>query len=939
MSLAAAALGIGAGGASAAACPGADPCPYTSSSVFGQYGVSFFNAQPGEAVDSSRNQYVTDWSNNRVLKFDSTGHQLWVVGAGNGGGNSGGGSGQFNHPFAIQLSPDGTKLYVADEYNQRVDELNSSDGSWVRAWGWGVSDGANSFETCTTTCRTGSIGGGAGQFNYPVGLAVDPNGGSGNVYIADDDNHRIDEFDSNGNFIETFGWGVATGASAFETCTASCHAGVPGSGNGQFLFPSGVAVNLSHVVYVGDTSNNRVQEFAAGPAFTYTAQTAGGLLNQPYGMSFDGSGNVYVADAGHNEFQELNSSTLAFIRSFGWGVADNLSQSETCTAACHNGISGLGDAQFNYPEQVAIDNLGNFHVSDDGNSRNQILNSSGSYLSKLVSPAFSNTDLRLNTNSRILPSPDGNLWVADSYNNRVLKVTPTGTILTRIGANNGDGAANGSSSQAGANGIGMNHPFDLAFDSSGNLWVADAGDNRVVEFNSSGAFLKAIGWGVNTGASALETCTSNCRQGISGSGDGQFNGNQGLDLDGSGNLYVADTTNCRVQELTTSGTFVTKWGRGGGIGYCGNGPGEFNSPVTIRIDPAGHVWVGDFNNSNVQEFTSAGAYLTTVGAAGSTPGTFDGPQQLAFDPSGDLLIADSRNDRVQLLDPADGSFGFAWGGPSGTTPGPGDFGQVGGVAVMPNHQVAVSDQGNGRIELFGFTAPSASGASATPGALRASVSGTVDPAGGVAAYHFAWGPTSAYGNVTPAGATGPGTGAQSVGSTVTGLKSSSTYHFALVASNPGGSSTTPDQTFTTTPFGTGPQGPQGPSGSQGTGGAPGSGGSKGPTGSPGPTGGAGPAGTAGKNATVVCSKPKLKRNKVTVTCVLTLRLPAGDRVSVRLSRDGRLYARGHALTRHAGLHRLRLTVLRTPTHGRYRLTLTVAPAHARASTFSWRVRL
>jgi len=486
----------------------------------------------------------------------------------------------------------------------------------------------------------------------------------------------------------------------------------------------------------------------------------------------------------------------------------------------------------------------------------------------------------------------------------------------------------------------MSRPFDLAFDSSGNLWVADAGNNRVDELNSSGAFLKAIGWGVSDGVSQLETCTVSCQAGLSGSGNGQLNGNQGLDIDGSGNLYVADLGNCRVQELSSAGAFITKWGRSGGTGACGTGAGQFQAPVTIQLDSSGHVWVGDFNSSAVQEFTSSGAYLATVGGPGAAPGTFDGPQQLAFDSAGDLLVADSLNDRIELLDPADGSFGFAWGGPSGSTPGPGDFGQVGGVAVMPNNQVAVSDQGNGRIELFTFTAPSASAPSAAPAATHAALGGTVDPGGGAAAFHFVWGPTSAYGDITAAGGTGPGTGAQGVASTVSGLASATTYHFALIASNPAGSSTTLDQTFTTTtPFGTGPEGPQGTGGPEGADGSPGSGGSKGPTGQPGSTGNAGPAGAPGRNATVVCGKPKLKRKKVTVTCTLTLKLPARDHVSVRLSRDGRLYATARTVTRRAGVHRLRLTVLRTPGHGRYKLTVTIAAGHRHARSFSWKVTL
>ena len=118
----------------------------------------------------------------------------------------------------------------------------SSAGAFIKAYGWGVSDGASSFETCTATCQEGIGGGGAGQLLSPEGIAADP---SGDVYVADQANNRIDEFSSVGAFIKAYGWGVSNGASAFETCTSSCQAGIAGGGAGQFTLPSGVAVDPS----------------------------------------------------------------------------------------------------------------------------------------------------------------------------------------------------------------------------------------------------------------------------------------------------------------------------------------------------------------------------------------------------------------------------------------------------------------------------------------------------------------------------------------------------------------------------------------------------------------------------------------------------------------------------------------------------------------------
>jgi DNA-binding beta-propeller fold protein YncE len=886
--------------ATAAACPGANPCPYVGTpTVFGSYGVSYLNAQAGVTVDGDGNQYLTDWNNSRVISYTSTGAFRWAVGANNASGASGSGPDQFDHPYELRAVGDGStgKLYVADGRNNRIEELNTLDGSFVRSWS----------------------GDGHTAFSLPVGLAIDPT--SGNVYVADYNNNRVEEFSPSGTFIEAFGWGVATGASAFETCTSSCLAGLSGSGVGQFKAPIGVAVDATGDVYVADSGNNRIERFGPAPTFTPGAATSG-VLNQPYGLAIDGAGNLWVADAGNNRLVKWGTSSWpTFLETYGWGVADGANHSETCTSSCSGGHSGLGDGEFSFPEDVAVDPITtNIHVADNGNSREQQLDSSGNYVSSIVSPEFPNNELRLNCEDRVVPSGDGNLWISDTCNSRVVKVTPSGTILVRIGANNGDGAAASGAGQ-------LSSPYGLAVDSSGNLYVADAGNNRIDKFTSSGAFLETIGWGVTDGAQQLEVCSTSCRGGIAGQGDGQFWGDQGVALDSSGNIYVGDTQNCRVQKLSPSGSYIARWGRVGGNGSCGAGPGQFSSPVSVTIDAGGNVWVADYNNSNIQEFTQGGAYLATVGGPGTIGGTFDGPQQVSFDPAGDMLVADSSNARAQLLDPATGTFGFAWGyPPAGASPLPGEIGSAGGVTPFGANQVVVTDQTDDQVEVFTFAAPSVSAPAATPSATHAALAGTVDPNGGAAAYQFQWGPTSAYGALTPFGGTGPSTSSQSVGATISGLRSETTYHWRLVASNPAGMAATSDQQFTTTPFGTGPMGPQGTTGQHG---------STGQQGHTGPTGAQGPPGGA---PSVTCSG-KLKKGKVTVTCKLALKLPARDHVWIRLSRRGRLYATAHLVTKRAGLRRVALQMLKAPPHGAYKLTVLIAPPHSRANVFSWTVNL
>jgi hypothetical protein len=180
----------------------------------------------------------------------------------------------------------------------------------------------------------------------------------------------------------------------------------------------------------------------------------------------------------------------------------------------------------------------------------------------------------------------------------------------------------------------FNDPAGVAVDGSGNVYVADTGNNRIQKFTSNGAYITQ--WG-----------------GL-GSGNGQLSGPFGLTVVG-GNVYVVDTGNSRVQIFTTAGAYVSQWGGVGG------GSGLFQQPLCVAVDGNGDVYVTDYNLNLVQKFTSTGAFITQWGGTGTLPGQFTGAAGICVDGWGTVFVTDSGNHRIQLFDGVGNSLGY-WGG-------------------------------------------------------------------------------------------------------------------------------------------------------------------------------------------------------------------------------------------------------------------------------------
>ena len=316
--------------------------------------------------------------------------------------------------------------------------------------------------------------------------------------------------------------------------------------------------------------------------------------------------------------------TLVLVVTFSGAWVPPVLACNTCNFQLAWGSSGSGSGQFNSPSGVAVDSSGNVYVADSGNNRIEKFTSSGTYVTQFDS----------GYPSGVAVDSSGNVYVTD-HDSGVEKFTSSGSHIT------------GWTSTSSANGpLGPALGFEgvvqgVAVDSSGNVYVVDSGDNRVVKFSNTGTFV--VAWG------CTDADTEPCRD---GSGSGQFNSPSGVAVDSSGNVYVVDTGNYRVEKFTGSGTYVTQFGSYGFGNGQFSGPSLFG-PQGVAVDLSGNVYVTDWGNHRVEKFTSSGSYVSQWGSAGSGNGQFggplanDGPQGIAVDSSGNAYVTDRGDDRVE----------------------------------------------------------------------------------------------------------------------------------------------------------------------------------------------------------------------------------------------------------------------------------------------------
>jgi len=492
----------------------------------------------GVALDSAGNLYIADY-NQRIRKV-AAGSGIITTVAGNGSfGFSGDGgtatAAALNDPNGVALDSAGN-LYIADLLNNRIRKVTAESGIITTVAGNGSFGFSGDGGTAT-----------AAGLSYPVNVALDS---TGNLYIADSTNHRIRK--------------IASGSEIITTVAGNGSLGFSGDGGvataAKLSFPQRVALDSAGNLYIVVT-NNRIRKVAAGNGIITTvagndfdqfgngrfggdggAATAAALFG-PEGLALDSEGNLYIADTFNHRIRKV---------AVGNGIITTVAGTGFTNPDGSGGFSGDGGpataARLNFPSSVALDLAGDLYIADGYNQRIRKVTAGNGIITTVAGSGFNfyngdggaATTADLNSPSGVALDLAGNLYIADQLNNRIRKVSAGSGIITTVAGNGAYGDGNGSFSGDGGSATiaGLALPRDVAVDTFGNLYIADAYNYRIRK--------------VAAGSGIITTVAGNGSFGFSGDGGAATAAGlsaSGVALDSAGNLYIADADSNRVRTV------------------------------------------------------------------------------------------------------------------------------------------------------------------------------------------------------------------------------------------------------------------------------------------------------------------------------------------------------------------------------------------------------
>ncbi len=463
-----------------------------------------------------------------------------------------------------------------------------------------------------STVAGGGVGDDGNAFisnvNSPERVATDS---FGNIYFADTSNHRVRKININSRIITTV---AGNGAMAYS-----------GDG-GQATFaaldsPRGVALDGAGNIYIADTNNNRIRKVdkATGLISTVAGTGVGGnngdggaavnaKINRPRDVFVDGPGNIFIADTNNHSIRKVDIST---------GII---------TTVAGNGTKGdSGDkgraisANLNTPRGVFVDGGGNIFIADSKNNRARKVDAGSGIIDTVAgngSNGFSGdsgaaTSAELNEPSSIAVDGAGDIFIADTKNSRIRMVTvSTGIISTAVGtvtaSFKGDGGP--------ADNAALKSPSGVFVDSAGNIIIGDTGNNRIRKVRASTGIIRTVAGSGFPGFFSA-TCSA-----TNGNGATALNMPHKLFADKDGNIFFADTFNHRIRKIDKDTGDVSTVAGIGTKGYSGDyGPAtaaNLNAPVDVFVDDIGNIFIADTGNNCIRKIDATTGVINTVAGSG-----------------------------------------------------------------------------------------------------------------------------------------------------------------------------------------------------------------------------------------------------------------------------------------------------------------------------------
>ena len=342
------------------------------------------------------------------------------------------------------------------------------------------------------------------------------------------------------------------------------------------------SVSLSAII--GTVAGNGTAGFSGDGGLGSNAE-----LSTSLGVAVDGAGNLYIADSGNNRIRKVDVAS---------GVISTVAGNGT---AGFSGDGGLGsNAELSTSLGVAVDGAGNLYIADSGNNRIRKVDVASGVISTVAgngTAGFSGdgglgSNAELSTSLGVAVDGAGNLYIADSGNNRIRKVDVASGVISTV-------AGNGTAGFSGDGGLGSNAELStslgVAVDGAGNLYIADSGNNRIRK--------------VDVASGVISTVAGNGTAGFSGDGglgsNAELSTSLGVAVDGAGNLYIADSGNNRIRKVDVASGVISTVAGNGTAGFSGDGGlgsnAELSTSLGAAVDGAGNLYIADSGNSRIRK--------------------------------------------------------------------------------------------------------------------------------------------------------------------------------------------------------------------------------------------------------------------------------------------------------------------------------------------------